>query len=375
MPSSRGPERPPLPPGVRRVKGANGREYYYFTNEVGRLRIKGTPGTAEFERSLVEVMRKRPARAPRATFDGVLDRFLQSPEHKGRAPSTRKLRALAIERIRSVLGQFSISAFNRREIRAEIYALRDAMSKTPAMADTCIDVLSRVLTWAYDRGEGIEVNHAQRIQRLVPRGKTRSEIVWTDEQIGKFVAEAKQPEVVNGFLALSYSLARVGDAEAWLWSQYDGQWLVFTPAKTRNSTGVEVHLPVYVLLPFKALLDGLPRVSDHILTNETGKPWRHDYLGAAIRKEAKRIFGEDFDRHVHDLRGTGSTKLIDAGCTDREVGAITGHVTDKARADRARSLSTYIKRTRTQALNAYTKWRLAEFEPKGDNVVLFPRGA
>jgi hypothetical protein len=102
----------------------------------------------------------------------------------------------------------------------------------------------------------------------------------------------------------------------------------------------------------------------------TGRPWVRTYLSERFIAERDRIFGPGFDRHAHDLRGTGSTRLIDAGCTDREVAAITGHLTPEAAGDRARSLSAYIKRTRQQAINAYEKWYAHEFVPMGEVVKL-----
>lgn len=236
----------------------------------------------------------------------------------------------------------------------------------------CVDTLSRLLNWAYDQGSEIEVNHAQRIERLVRTGKTRANIVWSDEERTKFIAEAG-PAVSEAFQALYYSAAPVGDAGAWRSDQYDGRWLVFTPTKTEHSTEIEVHLPVYILPPFRALLDRCKaRGHEFILTTETGRPWKRIYLSERFISERQRIFGDDFDRHAHDLRGTVSTKLVDAGCTDREVAAIAGHVTAEAVADRARSLSAYVKRTREQAINAYTKWYAADFAPKGE-VVTLPR--
>ncbi len=104
-------------------------------------------------------------------------------------------------------------------------------------------------------------------------------------------------------------------------------------------------MPVYILPPFQELLDRCKaRGHEFLLTTQTGRPWKRTYL--RFIDERHSICGMDFDKHAHDLRGTVSTKLVDAGCTDREVAAVTGHVTTEAAADRARSLSAYVKRTR-----------------------------
>ena len=363
-----------LPVGVKKVRGRNGAIYHYLETEEGRVRITGEPGTAEFDKSLREAQRRRPATLSVDDFDSLIKRFIASPENKKTAPATQKLRQHALALISKRFGTMAVADFNDRRIREDIYSFHDDLSDTPRMADVAIDTLSRLLNWSYDRGGAIEVNHALRIKHFIPNsGRNRAKIIWTDNERVKFLAET-EAAVALAFQCLFFSGARVGDAGAWKWSQYDGQWLVFTPTKTRSSTGVEIHLPVFALPPFKMLLDSIPRRSDHILTTANGKPWLRTYLTERFIDERNRIFGEGFNRHLHDLRGTIATKLVDAGCTDREVSAITGHVTAAALSDMARSMSSYVAATRKQAANAFSKWYAAEFAPKGD-VVQLPRRA
>jgi integrase len=356
---------PPLPLGVKRKIGANGKPYYYLSDNT---RVHADLGTPEWPAALKAAMRKPAAPPPRTdTLPRLIDEWKASPEFLRGAPGTQTVRKTALRKIERWFKKSLIKDFNDRTIRRHIYAFRNSMAKTPAMADTSIDTLCLMLNWAYDQGAEIEVNHALRIGRLY--SGTRSEIVWTDDQRLTFWAEA-EPAVARAHQALFYSAARIIDAAAWRPESYDGRWLVFTPQKTARRTKIEVHLPVYVLPPFQALLDagGLP------LLTKTGKPWTASSLSDQLASERRRIFGEALDLHSHDLRGTIATKLVDAGCNDREVSAITGHGTPEAAADRGRSLSIYVKRTREQAVNAYTKWWAAELAPRGE-VVQFPERA
>jgi integrase len=363
---------PRVPRGVKRVRGRNGAVYHYLETDAGRVRLTGTPGTPEFEQSLVQAHRRHPTAPSIDLFASLIRDFLASPEHRRTSPGTQRLRRYAFKLIEARFGALAIKDFNRREIRRDIYSFRNDLADAPGVADLCVKTLSRLLNWAYDQGADIEANHAMRVERF-NAGENRADIIWTDEERAKFIAEAK-PEVALAFQALFFSGARVGDAQSWRWSQYDGQWLTYTPQKTARSTKVQVHLPIHALPTFKRLLDSIERRGDFILTTETGKPWAGTYLSHRLMDERTRIFGPGFDRHAHDLRGTLTTKLIDAGCTDREVAAITGHVSAEVAADRARSLSAYVKRTRAQAINAYSKWYASEFAPKGE-VVTFPRRA
>jgi integrase len=372
MVGSRNDALPRKPRGVKRVRGRNGKTYYYLATASGMVRLNGMPGTAEFQQSLVEAQRKSP-QTPRADlFESLIRDFLASPEHRKTSANTQRLRRVAFKLIGARFGSLAIKDFNRRQIRRDIYNFRNDLMETPSMADACLKALSRLLTWAYDHGFDIEVNHAQRVDRFCS-ADSRANIIWTDSEREKFIAEAA-PHMARAFDMLFYSAARVGDAQEWRWSQYDGRWLTYQPMKTARSTGVEVHLPVYALPPFQRLLDSMERKGKHILLTETGRPWTKTYLSKRLYIERRRIFGPDLDRHTHDLRGTVTTKLIDAGCTDREVSAITGHVSTQVSTDRAQSLSAYVKRTRQQAINAYSKWYAAEFAPKGE-VVAFPTRA
>ena len=91
----------------------------------------------------------------------------------------------------------------------------------------------------------------------------------------------------------------------------------------------------------------------HRSCNRIGSKW-HD-------RELRRWFGKvkaaagfgGLDLHFHDLRGTLITWLLEAGCTEAEVGAISGHAFAKG------NIRSYSARTRTLAENAHRK--LAEY--------------
>ncbi|MEE9588676.1 MAG: tyrosine-type recombinase/integrase [Hyphomicrobiaceae bacterium] len=60
-----------------------------------------------------------------------------------------------------------------------------------------------------------------------------------------------------------------------------------------------------------------------ILTNSRGVPWKSTTFKSAWNRASKAagIKGLTF----HDLRGTAITRLSEAGCTNIEIAAITGH--------------------------------------------------
>lgn len=355
----------PLPDDVKRKRGANGRDYFYVNFDGQLVRIHASPDTPEWPAALRDARRRKPVKkTPRSALLPALIRdFEESPEYERAAPSTKKIRRIALRRIEDWFLEYHIVHFNDHAIRRDIYAFRNSMTKTPRMAEVCIQTLCLLLNWAYDQGAEITVNHALRIKRLDSKVHPRSQIVWNDDQRLRFWTES-EPAIAIAHKALFYSGARVGDVTQWQPSNYDGQWLAFVPQKTAK-LGIEVHLPAYIIPPFKALLDtGLPFLT------KSGKPWRPNYLIQRLIEERHRIFGRELDLHSHDLRGTLATKLADASCPDREIQAVIGHTTR----DRGMTLPAYIRRTRQQTLNAYTRWWAYEFAPKGTVVELPRRG-
>ncbi|MCZ6742417.1 MAG: tyrosine-type recombinase/integrase, partial [Alphaproteobacteria bacterium] len=104
---------------------------------------------------------------------------------------------------------------------------------------------------------------------------------------------------------------------AMTWHDYDGKKIRLVQSKT----GTKLTIPVPSAL--KAALDSQERVSPVILTTETGKPFtdsnfRHHF--GKVRK-ATGLHGLVF----HGLRYTAAKNLAEAGCTTREIAAITGH--------------------------------------------------
>ena len=127
------------------------------------------------------------------------------------------------------------------------------------------------------------------------------------------------------------------------WSDYDGGWLHVKQEKT----GAEVNLPVHMLEPLKQVLDIQPKVGPTIFTGPTGVAWTESSLHRHFK--SIRIKAEAEDLHWHDLRGTLVTMLGEAGCSEIQIAAITGHSVVKS------SVGGYLNMGRSLAEEAYTK--------------------
>lgn len=361
-------------PGVNKVRRrlANGETVTYFYHRATGQRLDGQPGTVEFQRSWAQAEARlhSPITPARATppFEELARSFRLSPEYRRLAEKTRRQWDIMLQEMTARFGWVRWDDLNRRAIRAEFFDWRDEMADTPRKADVYIASLCRLLNWAMDRGR-IEANHAARIPNLVGAGHNRAGKIITPQH------ESALRQVCNDDLWEAYQLAlytalRRGDLMALRWPMLRDGWLSVTPSKTAHSTSVKVHLPVFALPPLQDLLAGLSRCTDHILTTRNAHPWAAENLNRQWQ-QAKRAAAEtkegrdlDWDIHWHDIRGTGLSRLWQAGCTDAEVAMISGHSIG------GRSmLRSYAARDRELAVNAYRKLWSWMSKAEGDKVV------
>lgn len=179
----------------------------------------------------------------------------------------------------------------------------------------CVDLLAQVLAVAKDNG--IAVNVCERGGRLY--AADRADIVWAEDAIAAFMAEASAPLRQALTLAL-WTGQRQGDLLRVSWTAYDGERINLRQAKTRARVMVPAGTPLRRMLD--AMKEAQSRATT-ILTNTRGEPWTQDGFRTSWGKAATRA-GLD-DLHFHDLRGTAVTRLALAGCTVPQIAAITGH--------------------------------------------------
>jgi integrase len=99
----------------------------------------------------------------------------------------------------------------------------------------------------------------------------------------------------------------------------------------------------------KKVLDHVPGRSTLILTTPTGLPWKSDWFRNRWRDASKAVGITNL--HFHDLRGTAVTMLAEAGCSNAEIAAITGHSQTHVET----ILAKYLALTRDLARSAMTK--------------------
>jgi integrase len=308
--------------GVNTVRKrlADGSVGIYYYHRASGLRLQGQPNSPEFLVSFAEAERSL-AQRNRGTLAGLIRAFDASTELARKAESTRKEYRRMFRVIEDAFGDAPLAAVEDPRFTGDLLDWHDKIAaRTPREADNRLAVLSLVLAWA-KRRQKIKTNPlADGFDRA--HRSDRSEIVWEEEDIERFISVAS-PELTMALMIALYTGLRQGDLLRLPWSAYDGRFIVTAVAKSSRTGSASRRVEIPVHSDLKAMLDAFPRRSTLILTNTRGQPWTQD--GFQTSEGKARRSGGLRRLHFHDLRGTAITRLSEAGATPQEIATITGH--------------------------------------------------
>jgi integrase len=311
-----------LPPHVHAVK-ARGRYYYYFQRfrgserEEARVKLPGVPfdrdgmPIADWWRAYRELTGEGQQGPKRGAFAAVIAAYKVSPEWAELSERTRSERARHFSKIEAAWGELSVAGLEARHV----LQLRDRYAVTPGEANNIVRSLSSLLSWSIPRGWRTH-NPCTKI-RMLRIGEGYAPWAW--EEIEQFRTNARADLWWAAALAL-YSGQRQADVLGTLWSDIQ-QGLLFV---WQSKTGKKLLIPMHENL--RTVLAEIPRASVHVLTNSRGAPWTTDGFKTSWGDEMKRqIFTELHQKQLvfHGLRKSAVVFLLEAGCTDAEVSAIT----------------------------------------------------
>lgn len=309
---------PKLPPHVRRVRNRVGRDYYYFQRNRGTeraeapQRLPDDPNSpefwAEYARLSAHIHVLKPATD---TVGHLIDAWQASPEWRQMSDNTRENWGRACVRIRAAIGGFAVKTIEPRHV----LALRDQFSATPATASALLRCLSSMCTWSVLRGWRLD-NPCREVKPL-KGGEGYAPWSWN-------VIEAAEAELVAKRLDLWWAVAlalytgqRQGDVLAMRWDVMQGDVVLVRQEKTGKRLAVPLHANL------AGVIATIPRRAVTILTDPDGRPWTADrFKGAWNRWKPQAVLKQGLV--FHGLRKSAVVMLLEAGCTDAEVSAITG---------------------------------------------------
>jgi len=298
--------------GIAKVT-AKGQVYYYAWRKGPRLR--GEPGSPEFMASYNEAIENR--RTPdTARFRSLVTLYKASGDYKALADSTKRNWSPWLDRIGQHFGDLRIAQFDRPDkIRPIIRRWRNQWADKPRTADYGLQVLSRVLSYAVDPLGKIAGNPCEGIKQIY--SANRSEIIWTDSDIGQ-LKKTCSADVGYAVDLAAHTGLRLGDLLRLSWSHVGDDAITITTGKSKHRR--TAIIPLYDDL--RRVLASIPKRSTTILTNVHRRPWTPNGFGTGFNRAKIGAKMNERDLHFHDLRGTAVTKFYIIGIPERVIAEI-----------------------------------------------------
>jgi len=226
--------------------------------------------------------------------------------------------------------------------RKDVIRLRDTNAEKPYFANYSLRVLRIIMEHSVDLGWR-ETNPANGVSEIKTEKVAREP--WPRELLETYRATC--PIGTRERLVMELCVGtgqRIGDVLEMRWSDIQDDAFVIK----QNKTSKELWVPI--LPELQIALNAASRHSVFILTNERGtNRWSYRGASQAVRKIREKIGALDYD--IHSWRYNAACELLEAGCEDDLIAAVTGqspamvlHYTKKVR-QKHRAIQAQQKRT------------------------------
>ncbi len=317
------PKKSGLPKGVTEFQDRHGKWHlryrskgkatYYFKTRPGQDGWRAELEQAQSGEAVPQIrtsMRTKPG-----TMSALISVYYGTPEFTGLAPSSQKTYRNMLERFREAHGEKQVATLTRAHIKAII----GAMSATPAAANNLLDRLRVLMKLAmHDDWRPDDPTYRVKGFRLSGDGFH----TWTEDDIAKFCEH--YPIGTSARLAMGlmlYTGQRRSDMVKMGWQHIAGDRIRVHQIKTDAMLSIPIHPDLATILSQAAKTD-MP-----ILLTQFGKPFTANGFGNRMRKWCSDAGLSDCSSH--GLRKAAARRMAEAGCSNKEIMAITGHQTDK----------------------------------------------
>jgi integrase len=330
-----------------------------------RFRRKGYPvqyfkapfGTKEFEREYAacldaEPMKAGASRIKHGSVSDAISRYYSDNAFQDLRPATQDVYRGVLERFRSAFGDDPIRRFDAERIAR----LMNDMRAKPHAAARLRKLLTQIFIIAR-RAKLVPYDFDPVKDTRAPRAESEGYHRWTEDELAKFEAKhalGTKPRLA--FALLLYGAQRSGDVRFMTEETISGGRIRLDQSKTSNSVDVPV------VAPLQDVLDAGPLGRTTLLENKDGSP----FTPKGFYNMLKRACIQAGIPHCspHGLRKSAARRCREAGCTDEEGMAITGHKTvreyrryagDGSRGDRADAAMSKVMANHVKKLAAANK--------------------
>jgi integrase len=283
-----------------------------------RIPLSGAPGSDEFMTAYqlalagqVPRVEIGAGRTKPGTVNAGIVGYYNSLAFRSLAPSTQKMRRNILERFRAEHGDKRIAMLPHE------FIVRTLGKRSPAAARNWLKTLRGLLQFAV--AENFRADDPTQGVKL-PRIKTDGFHTWTEAEIEQF--EIKHPIGSRARLALAlllYTAQRRGDVVR-MGRQHIRNGVL---SVRQGKTGAALEIPVHPEL--RRALDATQ--GDHLthLVTERGEPFTPAGFGNWFRDRCNEA---ELPKHcsAHGLRKAACRRLAEAGCSEKQIAAISGHL-------------------------------------------------
>lgn len=311
-----------LPEGVTDFKDRHGKIRYRFRRRGYKtIYFHSQPGTEEFREEYAAALASAPIEAGSGSgpapfsYDALIASFYRTPKWIAMRPSSQKTYRGIVERFRAANGDKDV----RRISTAAIDRKLGTMADTPAAANNLRKVLARLHRHAIKLGWRTD-NPVAASDAFAQAGDGHH--TWTESEIAQF--EAQWPLGTRERLAMAlllYTALRRSDMVRLGRQHREGEWFVIRQQKT----AAPIRLPIA-----PQLAEAIEAVEGSHLTylvTQFGQPFTGDGFGNWFRRKCAKAGIPHCT--PHGLRKAMSRRLAEAGATNQEGRAMTGHKSDR----------------------------------------------
>ena len=300
-------------------KTVKGREYVYFRSANQYHRIKAHPGTEEFFIEYWGIRNGSRKKESDFTWNKLIISYYQTPEFKDLAKGTTADYRRHCENMREQNGTNDVRRFRRKHA----ISMRNALQHTWSKANLRISILSILCKHAVDI-EWIENNPVTNITKL----KGGEYEAWPGNKLKAYENYCDKNNLSTARIIYELAIGtgqRLGDCCKMKWSDFDGEYMSVIQQKTGTP------LTIYTPSRLQDYLVQLPKRGTFILARNLTQ-----HLGKrAVQKSVETVreaigvagIGNPDRLVVHGWRYTAVTQLADAGVSDSDIQAVSGHKT------------------------------------------------
>jgi integrase len=311
---------------VQQFVDRHGHPRFYFRRPgFKRVALPGLPGSSEFMAAYAEALaagEPAPLIGLRQIHPGTINAlavsYFNSRDFRKLAPSSQSIYRGIIDRLCKKDGDKPVAGKHGLEGK-HIVEMMDRLSDQPEAANSLLTMIRVLMKHAVDTNLRQD-NPA----RDVPRARSKSDGYhsWTEEEIEQF--EARHPigsRARLAFALLLYTGQRRSDVIRMGRQHIRDGMLYVEQAKTR----AKLWIPVAPQL--QQIIDASPVNHMTFIVTRSGKPFAPVSFSDWFRLECNEAGLPHCS--AHGLRKGCARRLAEAGCTEHEIKAITGHASLK----------------------------------------------